>query len=95
MGTAANPVIDIDLARCSSGCQELALQRDLPLCLSSKTFAVTAVEWLPERVTSEDLAQFDYALVLAHPEGHAELAQTLKLQPGVPSDTPWRLYKTR
>jgi len=53
------------------------------------------LEWLPERVQPSDLAQFDFALVAAEPEGHEEFQQVMKLPPGHPTQTPWRLYRTR
>jgi hypothetical protein len=51
------------------------------------------LEWFAERVTIQDILQFDYVLVNGLPEAHAATLAIKVLSP-VTTDGRWRLYRT-
>lgn len=53
-----------------------------------------ALEWLPWGVQPSDLSHFDYAIVAASAELHAQLPERLPVTPVTTAGT-WRLYRVR
>jgi hypothetical protein len=51
------------------------------------------LEWMPERVTDDDLRAFDWVLVGASPEGHSEWT-VAKGKPPIAGEGLWRLYRS-